>query len=716
MAVKVVTSCYFPLFVIDVKIEKTEVKEASGIQYILLSLIKNAQLGKQSTDEKICDVLDNFGVPKDLLPMFSKEMLYLIKEKILDAEDDNSHWIEEEATIGDFDFTELGEKLFKDKAIPTNQKSQIQKKIYFDPIKKSFSFGDEYSIAKNGMENSSIKDVKMDVKDFNLSRIKDFVEDNKSKLGIKTQEQIVSTVINKHELAPYKVKDCLTIEINESNLNLTFAEEYKKFANEYFSGKTISKIIAAKSKFQFPKELKVQALKDKITASDIYLPSSFQNINGTRHNLVIGCGEYDISKIKSMSFATMKTNVLNNVEYITFNLEGAKAYSAANVLFKEKTSNLNIQVPIIIENVLNKSDYNEILVKLYEETVENEFSFENIEIIRTISSLLNDETYLINYINDNIVNVKDFDKKITNFKIASNVLKDVKFINQIAQDLLNSVKLEITLDNLGYYRQNLLSVKNAIGLTNNEYIESLIANIQMKTSTENLFTVMLDAGFTEDESLPFANTVLDYSEKALKGDEIADINKLAHRFSVIANKLKELKLLLGVNSTSDYTINEEYVATDVENNFRVYKEEFDRISRHKNYAKDNIDELEKYYKIFIKIYDFIIMEKSITTSPDKITKKQIEQKLNNGRLQDAIITTAVVLERVLHNIGYKGDLFDMINNLYNDKIISENDKNQLHDLRMVRNNFAHGLEKNINYELSDVREWIKITYQLKMES
>ena len=107
------------------------------------------------------------------------------------------------------------------------------------------------------------------------------------------------------------------------------------------------------------------------------------------------------------------------------------------------------------------------------------------------------------------------------------------------------------------------------------------------------------------------------------------------------------------------------------------------------------------------------MEKNATVSPDKITRQQIEQKLNNGRLQEAIITTAVVLERTLQNIGYKSDLFDMINNVYDDEIISENEKNQLHDLRMVRNNFAHGLEKDIKYAPSDVRDWIKITYQIK---
>ena len=107
----------------------------------------------------------------------------------------------------------------------------------------------------------------------------------------------------------------------------------------------------------------------------------------------------------------------------------------------------------------------------------------------------------------------------------------------------------------------------------------------MKTSIENLFTGMLDAGFTEDESLPYANIVLDYSENALKGKEIADLNDLAHRFLVISNKLNELKSLLGVKSTSNYTINEEYRATDVESNFRVFKEEFDRVKRHKKLCK-----------------------------------------------------------------------------------------------------------------------------------
>ena len=356
------------------KLKKTEVKEASGIQYILLSLIKNAQLGKQSTNEKICDVLDNFGVPKDLLSMFSQEMCYLIKENILEAKSSTKWWIEEEAIIGDFKFTELGEKLFKDKAIPTSQKSQIQKKLYFDPMKDKFSFGEGYSIAKTGMETCSIRDVKIDATDFDLSKIKDFTEDNKSKLGIKIQEQIVSVVIDKYELIPYKIENCLTIEIDGNNLNLTFADEYKDFTAKYFTGKIFSEVIAAKSKFQFPKEVKVQILKNIPNASDIYLPASFQNIKGATYNLVIGCGEYDVSKIKSMTFASMQTKVVNNAEYIAFDGDEAKAYSAANVLFNDKTSDFYVQIPLVIENVLAKTQYNEVLIKLYKEIIENEFN------------------------------------------------------------------------------------------------------------------------------------------------------------------------------------------------------------------------------------------------------------------------------------------------------------------------------------------------------
>lgn len=716
MAVKnLKTSCAFPLFAVDIKIEKTEVREASGIQYILLSLIKNGQDGRQSTAVKLCDILKDFGVPKDLLSMFSKEMGYLISEKILTAQSSDKWWIEEQATVGEFMFTALGEKLFKDKAIPTNKKTQIQKRVYFDPLSGRFTFGNEFSIIKSGMENSALKEIQLPENDFDFDSIKVWAEENKTHLEIKPQEQIVGVSIENKEIVPHKVEDCLTIDITDGNLLLVFDEKYEQFVKRYFTGALVSSIIASKSKFGFSSNIKVHSIKgtkNNPSGTNVYLPASIQTVCGTNADLVVGYGTYDVAKIRAKAVYNATDKRIGTAEFIAFENREGSAYTAAVVEFMDKTYGFKVQIPLIIEETLTTVQTEGILSALYDEIAQEEFNAKAIKVIKAIADVKKDSNLLEKYIHNAILSPKDFEDRIANFKTANEALSGNTSIKSLAESIFEDVKRDITLDNVGFYRQNLLPIKNAIGMSGGDFLSAMISNIKGATP-EKMFTALMTAGFSEDEILPYANVVSEYAGKVLTGKEIKEVNDLANIFSVIGNKLKELKKLLGVKSATNYKINAEYSAAEVEGSFRVFKDKYDRIKRHANYASESFAELKKYIDIFQDIADFIIMEKEATKAPQKITKQQLEQKLNNGRLNDCIITTAVVLEKVLQGKKFAGDLVDMIHGAADMKLISDAEKNALHDLRLARNNYAHGLGKDITYTPTDIRQWISLVFEIK---
>ena len=67
---KIKTSFPFPFQKLISKVDYTEVKEASGIQYIILALINN----NANKEEKFYDILRKFGVPNDLMFMFVDEL------------------------------------------------------------------------------------------------------------------------------------------------------------------------------------------------------------------------------------------------------------------------------------------------------------------------------------------------------------------------------------------------------------------------------------------------------------------------------------------------------------------------------------------------------------------------------------------------------------------------------------------------------------------
>ena len=59
---KFTTAIPFPLLVYKVNVRYNEVRKASGVAYILLDVIEKTA----GSEDKICDVLLKFGIPRDL--------------------------------------------------------------------------------------------------------------------------------------------------------------------------------------------------------------------------------------------------------------------------------------------------------------------------------------------------------------------------------------------------------------------------------------------------------------------------------------------------------------------------------------------------------------------------------------------------------------------------------------------------------------------------
>ena len=86
---KFTTAIPFPLLVYKVNVRYNEVRKASGVAYILLDVIEKTA----GSEDKICDVLLKFGIPRDLHYIFGKEISNLIGTEILSYDYDPSHFM-----------------------------------------------------------------------------------------------------------------------------------------------------------------------------------------------------------------------------------------------------------------------------------------------------------------------------------------------------------------------------------------------------------------------------------------------------------------------------------------------------------------------------------------------------------------------------------------------------------------------------------------------
>lgn len=195
------TSCPFPLLIYKTSIRYNEVRKASGISYILLELIEKSH----SSTERISEILLKFGIPTDLHYIFGNELAVLIGTDIITscyrAEHFRNPRYFSEIRVEDVSLTEKGRKMFRDGAIPTGAEKTKVKNIYFDPVSRKFDI--DFSLPYSDISSSCLGEDFVDTIDIDISGMEDYINANKSEIGLKAEEIIVSYQIEQ----PQKKKE-----------------------------------------------------------------------------------------------------------------------------------------------------------------------------------------------------------------------------------------------------------------------------------------------------------------------------------------------------------------------------------------------------------------------------------------------------------------------------------------------------------------------------
>ena len=300
------TSFSIPIQVMRSRVNYTEVKQASGIQYILLALINN----NSKNDEKLYDVLRKFGVPNDLIFMFIDEIENMIQLDIikLGRLKFNADYFKE-YLVNDFEFTEKGNKIFKNGAVPTGKELVKIVPLYYDLLNNKILTSVSLKMKQNDNENKISEEMFKDYK-YNFSSLLDIVQENKKNFNFKEQEEIISVQNEEMKMQSAKYEDCVILKLEDDKLTLTFTDDrLENFVKKYYTSENITAIFAYKEKFKFAngmKIVKVKNLSDISNLTSIFLPSQIQTAPQEAPELLIQTGKYYVFKRKYKTGLTLK--------------------------------------------------------------------------------------------------------------------------------------------------------------------------------------------------------------------------------------------------------------------------------------------------------------------------------------------------------------------------------------------------------------------------
>lgn len=723
------TTCPFPLLIYKTSVKYNEVRKASGIAYIILDLIQK----ESESNDKISDVLLKFGIPANLHYIFGQEIANLMSTDILSSHFDPSYFAKptyfKQITIGDVELTPKGKKMFQDGAIPTGAEKVKVKDIYYSPVTRKFDV--ESKVPYMTLGSSFLGDDFMNHINVDISGMEDYINANRTKIGLKAEERVVSFECEEPQKMHTRKEEGMTIIIRPSGVEFKFdTTDENAFFNKYYTSRLMTDGLLAKNKYKFVNEKKdivevpTVSINELTNIINVYIPDDAQKQASRPCKFFVsknrlGVKGVDTSMKLGVDDSTTLLNGLNsNAEFALLDKSSLKYYSPLNVVMPCEQLGDTFEMQLLVERTADEEVLKSVLLKLYDIYHDETFSAEIGKAILFIVELLKDSSYFEKYSTNQLSKYYSVDEQIDLLlKMNSSFQTNAdwnEYFKVLGSNLVTNSINEIRLDNMIYKNTILTPLKNELKIGAQDYVK-MFAEPVLGEDQNLVYQALETAGFETNQILGVVNVVETYMDKILNDESISADTSLADKFRTVSSNLWNLNDMLGIESYSEYTLKEDFNVDEFFNAYITLKTAIKSIEKYSKFARDKYNNMNKYLEIYEPIHELLAIERETSSHPDKITKKYIDDYISKGRFKNAICELSVKLQydlRELLKADDKTEAFELINMAEQEKLIDNKKCSSLHKLRKIRNGFQHPEKEQIQYTKVDIEEWRDIVFEI----
>lgn len=723
------TTCPFPLLIYKTSVKYNEVRKASGIAYIILDLIQK----ESKSNDKISDVLLKFGIPANLHYIFGQEIANLMSTDILSSHFDPSYFAKptyfKQITIGDVELTPKGKKMFQDGAIPTGAEKVKVKDIYYSPVTRKFDV--ESKVPYMTLGSSFLGDDFMDHINVDISGMEDYINANRTKIGLKVEERVVSFECEEPQKMHTRKEEGMTIIIRPSGVEFKFdTTDENAFFNKYYTSRLMTDGLLAKNKYKFVNEKKdivevpTVSINELTNIINVYIPDDAQKQASRPCKFFfsknrLGVKGVDTSMKLGVDDSTTLLNGLNsNAEFALLDKSSLKYYSPLNVVMPCEQLGDTFEMQLLVERTADEEVLKSVLLKLYDIYHDETFSAEIGKAILFIVELLKDSSYFEKYSTNQLSKYYSVDEQIDLLlKMNSSFQTNAdwnEYFKVLGSNLVTNSINEIRLDNMIYKNNILTPLKNELKIGAQDYVK-MFAEPVLGEDQNLVYQALETAGFETNQILGVVNVVETYMDKILNDESISADTSLADKFRTVSSNLWNLNDMLGIESYSEYTLKENFNVDEFFNAYSTLKTAIKSIKKYSKFARDKYNNMNKYLEIYEPIHELLAIEREASLHPDKITKKYIDDYISKGRFKNAICELSVKLQydlRELLKADDKTEAFELINMAEQEKLIDNKKCSLLHKLRKIRNGLQHPEKEQIQYTKADIEEWRDIVFEI----
>lgn len=725
------TSCPFPLLLYKTSVKYNEVRKASGIAYILLDLIQKTA----TSSEKMGEVLLKFGIPKELHYIFGKEIANLIGTEILQSIYPATHFLNpnyfSEIMVKDISLTVKGRKMFTEGAIPTGAEKTKTKDIFFSPVTRRFDV--ESKVAYMPLAACYLGEEFLDKVDIDISGLEDYINANTTKIGLKAEERMVSYETEEPKKLHVRKEDGMTIVIRPSGVEFSFGtSDETAFFYKYYSSALMTKGMLMKNNYKFVNALKeivsvpTVSITELDKAVNVHLPSDVQKQATGPCKVFLNKGRLGIERSDNVIKIDNKTSGIfldridENAEFALVDNSAIHYYNALNVSMPCAKFGDTFEMQLLVESVASAEQYSELVKAIFEVVKNRPFDSESGRTVLFVVDGLKDTALFGEYVEAKLSALKTADDKIELLmKMNAIFNKNVEwkaYFETFAKDLFEASVEEIRLDNMIYKTTVLSPIKEALGMTEIDYITNFTKHIAKDEDSDLVYQALETAGFETNVILGVANVIEKYMQSVVIGQNILSETSLASKFQNVKINLWKLNDMLGIESVSAYTLKDDYNVDEFFNAYSTLQTSYKGIEKYKQYAAKEYAQVKQFMDIYEPIHDILSIERTASSHPDRITKKYINDYLTHGKYKEAICDLVVKLQydlRELLSMGDEASAHDLIEEARSQKIIDGKQASNLHKLRMCRNGFQHPERNQIPFDKATIESWCEDVFSLK---
>ena len=725
------TSCPFPLLLYKTSVKYNEVRKASGIAYILLDLIQKTA----TSSEKMGEVLLKFGIPKELHYIFGKEIANLIGTEILQSVYPATHFLNpnyfSEIMVKDISLTTKGRKMFTEGAIPTGAEKTKTKDIYFSPVTRKFDV--ESKVAYMPLAACYLGEEFLDKVDIDISGLEDYINANTTKIGLKAEERMVSYETEEPKKLHVRKEDGMTIVIRPSGVEFSFGtSDETAFFYKYYSSALMTEGLLMKNNYKFVNALKeivsvpTVSITELDKAVNVHLPSDVQKQATRPCKVFLNKGRLGVErsdnviKIDDKASGIFLDWIDENAEFALVDNSAIHYYNALNVSMPCAKFGDTFEMQLLVESVASAEQYSELVKAIFEVVKNKPFDSESGRTVLFVVDGLKDTNLFGEYVEAKLSALKTADDKIELLmKMNAIFNKNVEwkaYFETFAKDLFEASVEEIRLDNMIYKTTVLSPIKEALGMTEIDYITNFTKHIAKDEDSDLVYQALETAGFETNVILGVVNVIEKYMQSVIIGQNILSETSLASKFQNVKINLWKLNDMLGIESVSAYTLKDDYNVDEFFNAYSTLQTSYKGIEKYKQYAAKEYAQVKQFMDIYEPIHDILSIERTASSHPDRITKKYINDYLAHGKYKEAICDLVVKLQydlRELLSMGDEASAHDLIEEARSQKMIDGKQASNLHKLRMCRNGFQHPERTQIPFDKATIESWCEDVFSLK---